>query len=443
VTPQPGPNDRAPAQQNLKVAGTTSCAGPVTINGISAPVSGGTWNAELPITALGPLTLTASASGCGQVSNTVTLINLKITSPAENQNEPITVVPAMPALGATVSVAGFPGDTSGVSFGWTLDLRGLYRTRSGWVTYPQTRITGSETGTKTPWNPPQTPITGGVGRLSVTATLPGVLDNPVQSFPRWINLPGTNPPNASVNTEVAALDAANADTIEHIFCWESGGHGISYPQFNPAANADEPAFTDVPADWPTNPPVLQPHYGAPPAGIGIAQLDPAAFPGQQWDWTQNVSGGVAEYQRDLTAAQALRQDEQARLDNERHMALTLVNAARAAHNPPLPPITVAREIVPAEAATYPVPPVTADAITRYNTGTRWSTYYFSYHYLASADNLHVLTQGTRQWVTQDGRWQSIAQWLAGGGIHVARAWRVNPSWEPKYVGQVTGCTPPH
>jgi hypothetical protein len=187
---------------------------------------------------------------------------------------------------------------------------------------------------------------------------------------------------------------------------------------------------------------MQPKLGAPPSGIGIAQKDPAAFPGQQWDWTQNVSAGVAEYQSDLAAAQALQHNEQARLDSERTMALKLVNKTRAAQNPPLPPITIARQIVPAETANYPVPPVTADAITRYNTGAGRSTYYFSYHYLASADNLNVLTQGNGQWVTQNGHWQTVAQWQSAGGIHVARVWIVNQSWDRKYVNHVTSCTPP-
>jgi hypothetical protein len=51
----------------------------------------------------------------------------------------------------------------------------------------------------------------------------------------------------------------------------------------------------------------------------------------------------------------------------------------------------------------------ADEITRYNTGAGWHTYYFDYRYLASANNLNVLTQGNGQWVAQDGRWQSVGQ----------------------------------
>ncbi len=80
--------------------------------------------------------------------------------------------------------------------------------------------------------------------------------------------------------------------------------------------------------------------------------------------------------------------------------------------------------------------VTADAITRYNTGAATRTgldralFYFDYHYLASADNLHVLTQGRGRWIEQDGNWESFSQWQAHGGIHTARAWKVNPSWDP-------------
>ncbi len=96
---------------------------------------------------------------------------------------------------------------------------------------------------------------------------------------------------------------------------------------------------------------MQPNFGAPPAGIGLTQLDPASFPEQQWNWKENVAGGVQVYQDGLAAAQQLRTNEQARLDGERNKALKLVNDTRAAQNPPLPPITVAPVFVQPE----PVP----------------------------------------------------------------------------------------
>ena len=47
-------------------------------------------------------------------------------------------------------------------------------------------------------------IVGGIRRLQVQASLPGVTGNPVATLPRWINIPGTNPQNPAVNSEIAS-----------------------------------------------------------------------------------------------------------------------------------------------------------------------------------------------------------------------------------------------
>jgi hypothetical protein len=86
--------------------------------------------------------------------------------------------------------------------------------------------------------------------------------------------------------------------------------------------------------------------------------------------------------------------------------------------------------------------LTADAISRYNTGTRRNLFYFDYHYVVSANNLHVITEGTPEWVLSDGHWQSNSQWQAIGGIHTARRWRVNTSCDESYVPHVLDCDPP-
>jgi hypothetical protein len=154
---------------------------------------------------LGQLTLTASdATTTFQQTNT--LIDIEITSPTENQPEAITAAPAMPPLNATLTVPGYPGATFGVSFDWALDVRGETVSRPGtWTGYSQT-TTGSTTGTGQAWKPTYDHIAGGVARLSVTADLPGVLDNPVTSEPRWFNIPGTKPTAA---TAKAYVDQAN------------------------------------------------------------------------------------------------------------------------------------------------------------------------------------------------------------------------------------------
>jgi hypothetical protein len=100
-----GFTDRAPAlnKLKLKVSGTSTCPGRVTVNGVSATSSGNEWTAEVPITALagaalGRATLTAKASGCNDTSSTVTLINLKITDPRRisRRRSSIQVAPVPP-----------------------------------------------------------------------------------------------------------------------------------------------------------------------------------------------------------------------------------------------------------------------------------------------------------------------------------------------------------
>jgi hypothetical protein len=182
----------------------------------------------------------------------------------------------MPALDdATLGVPGYPGDTSSVDFDWTLDVHGETVHRPGtWTGYTQT-TTGSTTGTGQAWQPRYDHVVGGVGRLTATADLPGVLDNPVTSEPRWFNIPGTNPPAPAAKAFVDHADPQHADPIRHIVCIESDWH-----QFNTRiyflGNNHQPPIPDVPGDWQPNPALGQPLYGV-PAGIGISQQDPATL----------------------------------------------------------------------------------------------------------------------------------------------------------------------
>jgi hypothetical protein len=438
LTPQPGPDERQPEERNLTVRGDApSSDTSITLNGQQVPVQSGNWTAQVPVTFadLGQLTLTASDANFSTQA-TVTLFDLEISSPTEGMSLPITDKPAMPEMNATVSAVGYPGDTSHVTFSWTLLVRGQEKDRQGWHSYG-IPITGDQTGTADPWNLPDgSPIVGGIGRLSVEASLPGVLHDPVQSEPRWINIPGTNPVPADVNTQVEQDDPASAETVEHIFCYESGGQGVSYPQFNSGANEGEPAIPVVPADWKPNPPAMQPSYGAPPAGIGIAQDDPATFPAQQWNWIDNVRRGIQVYNKGLSAAKALRRDEQDRLGDELDAAYELVKKTREKkHKDPIskPPL----KEVPAEPAPYDgIDGVTADAITRYNTGSGWSLFRFNYQYYVSDDGLQIETTGDGRWAEQDGKWKD------SGSIHEPDTWHMNPSWDKEYPKKVEACHPP-
>jgi hypothetical protein len=426
VTPQPGAADRAPKARILKVAGTTACPGPVTVNGVSVPVSGGAWSAELPITALGPVTLTAKAAGCQRASSTVTLISLDITSPAENTAQPITATPDMPALGATLTVDGYPGDTSNVPFDWTLQALGETVARAGeagtWTGYSQTAATGTTTGPSETWQPSYDHIVGGIGRLTVTASLPGALDNPVTSDPRWIGIPGTNPPAATAKSFVDQADPHYATTIRHIICIES-----NWQQFNPEADSRQPAIPGVPADWHPNPGPRQPLYG-PPAGIGIAQLDPASLlsPDQYWNWQTNLHGGIALFHTKLQEARAWAAHEQARLTGRLQRALAQANLNRTAQG--LPPLHKTVITVPALTDQQAV----LQAIRRYNGGNE---FHFDTDYVLSSNNINVNLVGTQAWVEPPaGYWGH-----APADLHLRQPWVALASQFQGYVKSVLNC----
>jgi hypothetical protein len=397
LTPQPGPAERAPTHRHLKVSGTATCPGPVTISGVSAPVSGGVWHAEIPVSKVGPMTLTATAKDCRQAVATVTLISLDITSPAENARLPITAAPAMPALDATARVTGYPGDTSGTPFDWTLKALGLQVTRAGtpghwtpnWAGYEQTAATGSTTGTGEAWQPSYSHIIGGIGRLTVSASLPGVLDNPVTSDPRWIGLPGTNPPAPTAKAFVNQADPQYADTIRHIVCAESRWYQFNADSFHPENNG-QPKIPGVPADWSPNPGIKQPLFG-PPAGIGISQLDPAKLtsPDEYWNWQVNLRDGITLFHAKLALARQLVTAEQKRLADRLQRALNKVKLPRQNKN--LPPLQM---------TVITVPPLTdqqvlLQTIRLYNGGNE---FHFNADYVVTSDNLNVKLIGTSAWV---------------------------------------------
>jgi hypothetical protein len=437
--PQPGPNDRQPEQRNLTVEGTAPPGiASITLNGTQVPVAGGAWKAELPVTMaqLGQLTLKAS-DGTDTVQQTNTLIDIQITSPTENASQPIAAAPAMPALNATLSVPGYPGDTSGVSFDWTLDARGETVSRPGtWAGYSQ-QTTGSTTGTGEAWQPNYDHIVGGISRLSVIADLPGVQDNPVTSEPRWFNIPGTNPPAAAAKAFVDQADPQYADPIRHIVCIESSWHQFNTMDYFPTNN-NQPPIPSVPADWKPNPGTLQPLYG-PPAGIGISQQDPAHLltPDEYWNWQANMQSGVAEFHRKLLEATRWTQAEQARLDARLHAALKRANADRAAHH--LPPL----HVNPIQVPQLTNQQLIYQAIRYYN---GQSEYHFDADYVLSADGLNVhLVPQVRQWQggtdqavygappSPDGHWGHVP-----ANLHDRQPWVAFPI-NQNYVDVVRNC----
>jgi hypothetical protein len=453
VQPQPGPNDRQPDERDLIVEGTAPPTdSSITLNGQQVPVSAGEWTAKVPVgmTSLGQLTLTASDPN-GSIQETITLIDLEITVPTEGTSLPITAEPAMPDLNATLSVPGYPGDTSNVAFDWTLDVRGETVTRPGtpddWHGYSAIVATGTTTGTGDAWQPKYDQIVGGVGRMTVTASLPGVLD-PVTSEPRWINVPGSYllPATAKSFVDQHVPDKQYADTIKHIICVESSH---IWQQFNPKAvngevktNQVQPPIPDVPADWQPNPGAWQPLYGS-PAGIGIAQLDQktGTLPlADYWNWQVNLQGGIHVFYDKLAQAHGLVKSEQRKLDRRLTVVLAKVNADRKAQG--LSKITKTPITVPA----LPDQGILWiwQAIRLYNGGNE---FHFDADYVVSSNGLKVDPVGTDKWI---------------GGLDIpesklpkspAGSWGKSPDlskprpWIPVrpdnlyYVGQVLKCTP--
>ena len=252
LSPQPGPDSVAPLRRELVVSGTDTSPGATTvkIGNVSARItSGGTWALRVPVSGAGYTSLSAEDNAGADADEHITLIDLVITSPAEGAVLPITYAPAMPNLGAVASVGGYPGDVDPIVFHWTLSTRGEYRDRCGhdpsadcgqWYAYNTVVGSGATTG-RAPWAGNFSTIEGGFGRLSTYAYIPGVQDNPVQSEPRWINIPGTNPSIASITAYVSKQDPKNAAVENELFCHESG-----FTQFRPYPDPREPATTTVP-----------------------------------------------------------------------------------------------------------------------------------------------------------------------------------------------------
>ena len=242
----------------------------------------------------------------------------------------------------------------------------------------------------------------------MSADLPGVLDDPVQSEPRWINIPGNNPDPAAVNDKVVSLDSADADTIEHIFPTRAAAKASTTRSSTPSPTGASRALLSSP---PTGAPTRRSCNRSSariPAGIGIAQDDPATFPAQQWNWIANVTRGVQVYRTGLGAAESLLQDEQDRLNSEWQKARDVVDAYRKAHH--LGNVNMPKLVEIPEPAPYAhLDGVTADATDPTDTGPGYSLFYFGYHYLATTNNLHVVTKGTSSGSSRTGNGGLAAQ----------------------------------
>jgi hypothetical protein len=434
LSPQPGPDQSAPASRQLTVKGTDNSPGALTvrIGNVSTRIANdGTWILRIRVSATGPQKLAADDNVGALADEQITLVDLVVASPVEGAAVPITAAPAMPNLGAMATVEGYLGAVSAINYRWSLTVQGEYRDRCGhnpdgscgqWYPYDNEVASGTTTG-RTPWTGAFSALEGGFGRLSVSADVPNVVDEPVRSEPRWIDIPGTNPSIPRIKAYVSTRDPANASVEDQLFCHESG-----FTQFNSAPEPREPATTTVPHDIGENPGPFRPLFGAQYAGVGIAQKDPSSFPAQQWDWHANVDAGIAVYQEDLTGARGWRQAEQVRLSGELTAVLQIVNRQRTGRG------MKAVKMVPRRVPSLTATQIQREAIRGYNGEDE---YRFNLHYVVSANRLSVKKVGTGKWVESAGEWQSFADWQAAGGPLVARQWI--PAQDPGYVTLVKEC----
>ena len=434
LSPQPGPDQSAPESRELTVKGTDTSPGAsvVRIGALSTPVArDGSWSLRVPVAGPRTMTVRVEDNAGATADERITLIDLVISSPTEGAVLPITSVPAMPALGAVASLEDYPGNAAAVTFNWSLSMRGEYRDRCGhnpdascgqWYAYDNNVASGTTTG-RALWEGDFTTVEGGFGRMSVSAIVPGVLDEPVQSEPRWLDIPGTNPSISAIKAYVSAQDPSNAPVEDELFCHES-----RFVQFNPSPEPREPATTTVPHDIGENPATLRPLFGAQYAGIGIAQKDPSSFPLQQWDWHANVDSGIAVYHEDLAVAKQWRQAEQVRLSGQLTAVLQIVNRQRALRG--------MKRLVkaPLRIPSLTTAQIEREAIRGYNGENE---YHFNLQYVVSSNHLMVKTVGTGKWVEGAGEWQALATWQSAGGPLMARQWI--PAQDPGYVTLVKAC----
>lgn len=427
VTPQPKKDtDPLPESQKLIIEGTVQGWDEVEVNGEAAAVTGSTWRIELPIEQPGELELVVRAAHVER-RLTVHLITLLIESPEDEEVFELAAdPPAMPDIPVQVKLEGYPqGAPSNVK--WTLELGGKYINRSGWHDY-LTESNGQSNTTR--WEITPSEFHGGWAKLKVTVEEADIKGGKVTSPPRWFDVQGANADQSTVVTYARRQIANDHDKnlFEKILCHESLGH--AFVQFREEAEHREP--TDKRAGISTPAP-MRPVFGAAPSGIGIAQLDPAEFPEEQWNWRENVSRAAAIHEYNRRQAGHLPRREQNRVDYERRASVRLVNEARRNEEPPLPPINLDRDQVPA------LNNVSEDreTIRRYNGGRN---YRFDRQYVLTEDGLNVRVVGSGNWTQDPGFWEDADDWQARGGVKVLRKWHRVSVDRLSYVDDVLGCS---
>ena len=463
VKPQPNENEHSPPKRDLVVSGTVSGAEKVMVSGTvsgaekvsvkekQATINKGSWSVELPISELGRFEITATA-GTKKHTITVHIFSISIVQPTENQKFEISpsISPslAMPTIQAKARIDGHPKAdiTSSMKFSWKFIIGGFYRTRienkrnSGhWEKYEETFI--KKDGSYV-WTPSLPKIVGGWGKITVEAEVPSV-DTNSKSDPCWIDIRGTNPEKSAVIEFIRQIGKDDTDTFINICCAESLDH--EFQQFRPKGEEREDDDDRIPSNLRKVP--LRPVFGKPPAGIGIAQCDPAVFPQQHWDWTANVTEGLRRYRNKKTRAKKWIRDEQDRIKNEWNLVKTEIKKqlAESEIDNRLLPVSVPDPVPDLTKEPHPVPDLTNEQLLRetirlYNGGHQ---YRFDLHYVVDENGSNYQTKGKKIWKDDPGMWETVDEWKKHGGIKVCRIWNRVANENKNYVTDVEKCKESH
>ena len=146
---------------------------------------------------------------------------------------------------------------------------------------------------------------------------------------QYIDIRGQNPTKESVQreiddilTEKTSKDVYDSDLIKKIICQES-----SYRQFKKSAESREGLDIRLPKGS-QNPKIYRPIFGF-PAGIGIAQLDPASkFPDEHWNWKINLKKGIEIYYKKKKVAYKIYKNQQEILNYQLKSLIKKANLKR-------------------------------------------------------------------------------------------------------------------
>jgi len=366
----------------------------------------------------------------------------------------------MPQLEVEARIIGHPqyDIDDKTQFRWGLTIGGYYRIREPkpkskklerkgkWKEY-SIPYTGETFGTES-WVPSFPQIVGGWGRIIATAYVPDAEDGPwIESEPRWIDICGTNPDPVDVRNFIRTNGRKEFNTILKIMCWERGRTWQQFREYPCGGGLCEGKHTEhEPKDsrcpYPT-PKAYHPAFGADPAGIGIAQLDPAPFPDKQWNWQSNVQEGINRYYHNSAGADSLHDQEQERLNIEAAEAEVLINTNRAKQEPPLPPISIERIKDVPDLSTVPNDAILREKVRRYNGGPGCRNYRFDAYYVVNKNDLDFQKpEGNQKWIRDPGRWENIQSWRKRGGVLVRRKWIKVADRNKNYDNNVVNCVPP-